>query len=884
MDLQRVGVVTPCEGLGDFPTFYTDDDAAGLLANWTASWRPALLAATKRLPEVVSAYDRPEAEDWAAGLLLVTSAAESSDAIQWIDTIRATQAPATGVIEGLDNRPEIIAAIDQLLPQLPQVQPQLEAEFFALGYAYLQTELLTRELQYSTVFNPELFQSSAIEAAQAAVDGDTAALDDALRCCYDQLEQARNHSYPVDIYLLDIVLTADSTLGDCLQEELDESQSKSVLISGQLADQLASSWPESAAALRAAVAQGRVSIVSAGYHGTDMSTLAPEAMHDELVCGQAAIKSQLGATVTVFAQHESGIAPRLPQLLSELGFVGALLVGFDGVDPQATEHGRSTWMGSDGSTVEVAIGAPRDLSRIETMLQFGEHLSETLQRDHAATLVLAGWPGARHAALEDLRCVARRSNVLGAFVTLEEYFQASFSAERRTPIEEDSLGPARQKPIETDLSTLPIEREQQRLLAGLAELVSSLGGDSPREGSADSMPIDRIAASLQATRGEPIQGSPGGGCNLVVNPWSFGQSLASNKQGEVPPLGFCFSHPLTTPPTQPPTQPRAEDLTLRNELLELKVHPESGGLQSIRTYAVRQNRMSQRLILCRPGSNRQVGQMRCESVEVVASDNTTGVIRSRGRLVGDAGQALGQFEQTLRLDARAPCVLMDVRVQPAQSLSADNDYRLQSRFALGDSTGQLYRGLQWTRLPVTRGSFTTGEYVEIDNASGTLTIAGERPLVYRRPGGSMLDAELSASLATVLARSQEDEALCFRFAIALNARYPLRTALGRMGELPQIAATPIDSAPATGWWLHTDAANVMVSRIEWNAGGEYPLRLRLIETEGRRGDVKLRCCRPLRRARRMSFLGEPGEEFAITAGVAELVVPPGGWRQVEVAW
>ena len=39
-------ILLPCHSLEDFPLHHEGDDAAGLLAAWTALWHPALLAAT----------------------------------------------------------------------------------------------------------------------------------------------------------------------------------------------------------------------------------------------------------------------------------------------------------------------------------------------------------------------------------------------------------------------------------------------------------------------------------------------------------------------------------------------------------------------------------------------------------------------------------------------------------------------------------------------------------------------------------------------------------------------------------------------------------------------------------------------------------------------
>ena len=48
MNLQQLVILLPCHSFEDFPQHHRGDDAAGLLAGWTALWHPSLLAAANR--------------------------------------------------------------------------------------------------------------------------------------------------------------------------------------------------------------------------------------------------------------------------------------------------------------------------------------------------------------------------------------------------------------------------------------------------------------------------------------------------------------------------------------------------------------------------------------------------------------------------------------------------------------------------------------------------------------------------------------------------------------------------------------------------------------------------------------------------------------------
>ena len=65
---------------------------------------------------------------------------------------------------------------------------------------------------------------------------------------------------------------------------------------------------------------------------------------------------------------------------------------------------------------------PLDAGRTASFLLLAERLSEAMKLDHAATLVLAHWPGTASPWYGDLKRIASYSSVLGRFATITSLF------------------------------------------------------------------------------------------------------------------------------------------------------------------------------------------------------------------------------------------------------------------------------------------------------------------------------------------------------------------------------------------------------------------------------------------------------------------------------
>src|SRR5690606_24245301 len=148
----------------------------------------------------------------------------------------------------------------------------------------------------------------------------------------------------------------------------------------------------------------------------------------------------------------------------------------------------------------------------------------------------------------------------------------------------------------------------------------------------------RFAAAL------PRSGEPVSGC-LVANPLPFARRVAIELPGqfgslagqsavfvaehdgdasravvELPPCGFAWLEAASAPAERSRRAKRtpvlADDNFLRNELLEARIHPETGALVSIRSYKSRANLLSQQLAFRFPPGHHSAASATSQGHEV----------------------------------------------------------------------------------------------------------------------------------------------------------------------------------------------------------------------------------------------------------------------------
>lgn len=873
MALRRSSLILPGYHLEDFPTHLAGERAAELLSAWTSLWHPSLLAETGVLPAWHPAGAPPDPDMLEGELVIAPHLSRERLPTDWVERFGATVPRNPVLIEPFPSREKTLIAVLEAASLDPQaVDRDLAGDFFALGYAYLQIELLTRVMRHTTLLNVENFCEAAIEAARAAVQGDRDGAHDNLSRAFDLLSDARNHYYPVDYYLLDVTLAAPSTLGHLLREKLASGCPTSVLASGALIEQMALEHPATLDELRRAMDAGTACVVGGRMHGGAELAPSPEDMLSQIEAGQAAYRKHLGREVTIFAQHETSFSTLMPTLLSGLGFRGALHASFDGGSlPQANQP-KTWWCGPDGKRIEAISTTALDVARPETWLALAQRAGDSLAHDHISTILFAGWAGHASEFADDLRSVSKYSSLLGKLVTLEEYFRVSREVDdwitfqpREYARSATSGSPVNPLSTAVDAYRRSITDIYQKIVRG-CDTMALLAPLS------DELPVDQT---------------------IVLNPWSFARPVYMEQSfcPAVPACGFARRDATASPLAAPLVEGR----TLRNERVELVVSEATGGIQSIRSHSNRSTRASQRLVFCdRRTSGRAYRaseddetpeanvRMVAERVEETRCDEVVGEITSQGQLLSASDVPLARFRQSIRVMRGVAAAIVDVAIVPERAPDANfrNSY-FASRLVWRDDALALRRGVEWSGRETRREWIDTPEWVEIMDGAGTITLFSLGLPLHRHVGHSRLDTLLAVAGE---ARSE------FRFAIGLDAAYPTQMALvlAAIDEAPTLRALP-PPVPREGWFLHASARNVVMSHLAALEAPRSGVQLRLLETEGRDAEVTLQAFRAIRSGRFTDFRGAPSEvtscgTISVVDGQARLAMAACSWVEVELEW
>ena len=225
----------------------------------------------------------------------------------------------------------------------------LAADFAALGFCRLQIELLTRHMRYSLHVDETLFREQTIAAAIAAVAGDSDAARGHLQQCFDVLNECRKHFYPVDAYLIDVTLLAESTLGASLMCELQVSSPKNLLTPASLLTTLATQHPDAWSQLLAAIDRGELCVLGNEVDESPLPLMPLESALASLAAGAGEFDGRLGRRPRVYARRSFGLWPTLPQLLTKLGYQGALHFTLDDGRFPLGPQCKSRWQGLDSS-------------------------------------------------------------------------------------------------------------------------------------------------------------------------------------------------------------------------------------------------------------------------------------------------------------------------------------------------------------------------------------------------------------------------------------------------------------------------------------------------------------------------------------------------------
>jgi alpha-mannosidase len=758
MSVATCTVLLPCHSLEDFPSWSDGEEASSLLAAWTAAWHPRLLSALGRLPDWAS-IDSPPGT--APESLLIVPAAHD-------DRLHGSGFPASGTrgldlsaggptVRRLGSREEIVAAaLDAFdAPEAGRQQIPLSDDFHALGLAWLWSELLARRMRSTAGLERTDFASRAVEAARLAVAGDEAAAREALGECFGLLEASRKRYYPVDIWLVDLVLLAETTSAAALAREVASPLPSGFVASGEVIAALAAPSADVLRALGARIAAGEHSGCGGLWDDQPLCLMTPEAIRQSFGRGMAAWRDHIGEPPRVFARRSGAGSAILAQMLASLGYAGAIWQSFDGARVPTTGGSRVRWEACQGTTMEVLGRSAADARSPAAGVSLHDTLGEILDSDHAAILPFARYPETAAEWFEDLRRIAGWSDVFGRFVAPHDLFPQTASAATRLTLAPDRFpdeaprlaGRSRSRPLPESTeneSESPLDaaihstiREARTLWADEERRVGLVGERSdPFDTMArrDAKGLGQAEGAAGPDRLTPRSGGGAGRARRGGWPGLFGR-WSGSRRGWRP----------------------GEPLPLDNGRIRVELHPLSGGILAVRSGPQRSNRLSQRLSLrtTRPASGRwedpldrsDYAMMVADSLEPLAA--TGGVdgepapgprgergreadcrlaAVARGRLCAGDGRLLGRFVQRVSLLPDLPLAEIDIEIELQEGIPPIESGRdatawferyAACRFAWNENDPvDLFRGLHTQAVATERTILASPYFLELREGDG----------------------------------------------------------------------------------------------------------------------------------------------------------------------
>lgn len=502
-------LLLPCHSLEDFPTFHEGEEAENLLVAWTAPWHPVLLHRLAKLPEWGRVENSPDSCSGYLFLLPRVSLARVPSGFR--ERCHDQGGTCLDVPETRASAVADLARICDCEAQVAACPPEAERAFFALAYVYLQIELLTRQLRYTSNLDQNHFQTQLLKAANATVAGDSATFEDAIGRCFDLLSEERHRYYPMPSLLCDLTLLAPTTLGTSFERQLQTKTPCNILATADLLKHIQDSSPSLWQNLREAIDQRQLLAVGSGFNQTPTGLISYETLSRNLTWGQKFWCQSLGAPARVFARRLPGLEATLPGVLLRSGYREALHEAFQPTRLPQTSHTYLRWQGADGETIPSLTKTIYDANNPQVFLKLGIRIGECLDIDHVAASQFVHWPNQWSIGYQDLMESAARGDALGKWCLLDDLIGQindpgyspttstyDYRANYLKQLLEDPTAATKGEQMISHVQRL-IQRErklqQTKLRQGLAVLISS---SNPSQ----------AATTLQVEESEPITQPP----------------------------------------------------------------------------------------------------------------------------------------------------------------------------------------------------------------------------------------------------------------------------------------------------------------------------------------------------------------------------------------
>ena len=867
MTYEDLIVLIPAHSLEDFPAELAEDEAASLLNSFAVAWHPALLASARTLPRWHRADDPPDAAQ--KRLIFVPANCESWIPPGWVERITGE---GCTVVRGISEREAMIEAALAPLEAAP-CDPEIAADFLALGFCYLQIELLTRKMRHFSNLDEVHLQREAVAAADAALAGDLETVRTRLKSCFEVLTESRERFYPVDCYLLDICLLIPRLADDHLLRTLRSLKPLSVLASARDLAEICQASPETNDVLKEAWARGSADVVCGDLNELPLPLMPPNSVVWQLREAQQLVESRLGKRPVVWGRRRYGVFPQLPPILKKAGFQGAIhSVLDDGIYPDA-EHSKLRWEGTDGTSIDALSRIPLAADASTSFLRFPDRMSESMDNDHVAAVVFARWPEVKSPFFDDLRRMAQYAPVLGRFVTLTDFFTHTDNPTRHAQYRPNEyLTPYLFHAVARDEAD-PISRYASRMArrvqfdsgAWLSGLNHLLRGGAPDQSTAalertmETLPesaadeaareCDTQLASFVRDSGSRLADLILGGAGdrpgyLIFNPLGFRRmvTVLLDRAGprplvvgerswaqwdethaaltvDLPGSGFAWvpiagndgGKPVETPPL-------VDENRLRNEFFEVHLNEVTGGIARIKGYGRSPNRLSQQVNF-RFSRERAIPDDSGEGLEEVKTQYAE--MRRTASRVTCSGPALGEIvtdgEIVDQLNGqRLAGFTQTVRVWRGRPVVELDIELTVDRMPDAEPWHSFFASrFAWhdETASITRGVMLGAHEVSEERfeAPGYIELATPETRTTIITHGLPFHRKTGPRMIDTILVVPGETRRRFQFTIAIDQNYPQQAAFD--AQVPAIVV-PTRSGPpksgTTGWFFHLDARNVQM--------------------------------------------------------------------------
>ncbi len=874
------------------------------LTAWSLAWHPEALVATGRIPRWLSQEHSPE--ERSGNLLLAPAFGDAPTPADDPDQPepRPHESPespgACETTEGHDSAVMITdfsdrdAALSEMrvaFNDSRHVADHVADHFAAFGLAYLLLKQLTDHRGYYSNLDDTVVESAIVSAARQAVEQAAVDWDDVLRPAYDALGEARDYFYPVPSYFVELVLVAEVNFGAPLRQRIDEGTPGNYVVSPNLVDAMALHEPETVEQLQAAVAGGAASIVVAD-DDAEITSGSLESLREYWLRSRQRLARYFGDAMLVYGGQQLVRLPYAATILREVGFEYAVLAPLTGQPLPSSTQCKVDWQGIGGPGLEAIRLDPHDAGQSDFLLDLAGELSRSMDRDHVATMLFAAWAGHACRDFARLRRAAALTESLGVFVTLSEYFSTTTSLGIEYRPDAIRLYQTLSEPH------LPTSDENvlESLSRGLAEIA---GGRPLQDGESAAEVIGRQAAPDLATDAATA------GC-LVMNPLAASRTISFHLEQHRPSgsteVALESPHDLWGPPPthfardvpgcgfawvpaqcpEPPPVPLAEGCVLRNELFEVLIDEQSGGIRSVHRWGKRGNLLSQqlafRLAAGEAAEPPRYSQMIADCVEVSAATSACGEITSTGRLLEPTGRTIASYRQSVRLCRRSNRLLFGFQIQQeVDEFASQSPVAVVVRWALPREPDAVWCGLQDALIPTTLDQLTAAEFVTAGWTDLRTTFFPSAPLHHVRSGPNTIDSWI--------ARKAREPRIIWRMAVAFDEQAIADTAvwLAQGEATPRYASTVSEPSQSAGWLARIAPRNVRLTAI-CPVANEKALRLRIQETAGQATDCELELFRPLVAARRVDLQGTLRCEIPLAESGVMISLRGYEWVEIELRW